>query len=95
MAQEAARCLSTAVAELPADRGFTPFASWLIEGCRIAQPLEPLMGSRVQMPNALTPRSLLSVQGHLQIGGQSILVGAPALLGGPGEAASLLIHPVF
>lgn len=95
LAREAARCLSMAVAELPSAGGFAPFTSWLIEGCRIAQPLEPLMGSRIEVPDDLAAGALVSVQGHLRIGGQSILVGAPALLGAYNEAASLLIHPVF
>ena len=93
--QEATQCLSTAVAGLPGDRGFAPFASWLIEGCRVAQPLEPLMGSRIESPTAPRPGALLSVQAQVQVGSQAILVGAPALLGSAGEAASLLIHPVF
>jgi hypothetical protein len=93
--QEVARCLSTAVAGLPSDRGFVPFASWLVEGCRIAQPLEALLGSRVQMPTAPPPGALVSVQAQVQLGKEAILAGAPALLGSAGEAASLLIHPVF
>jgi hypothetical protein len=31
----------------------------------------------------------------LELGGRPVLLGAPALLGSPGEAASLLVHPVF
>src|SRR5262249_8840862 len=91
----ATRCPSTAAAGVPTDSGFGPFVSWLIEGCRVAQPLEPLLGSRVQKPSAPAPGALVSVQGQVQLGNQTILVGAPALLGSPGEAASLLIHPVF
>jgi hypothetical protein len=92
---EAARCLSNAVAELPSDRGFAGFASWLIEGCRIAQPLEALSGSRMAASPPIPPGTLVSVQARLEVAGQPVLVGAPALLGSPGEAASLLIHPVF
>jgi creatinase/prolidase-like protein len=95
LAEEAARCLAAAVAQLPGDRGFAGFTSWLVEGCRVAQPLEPLLGSRVNAPNPIPSRALVSVQARLQLGGQPVLVGAPALLGLPGEAASLLIHPVF
>jgi Xaa-Pro aminopeptidase len=93
--QEATRSLSTAVAGLPDDRGFAPFASWLIEGCRVAQPLETLLGSRIEVPTAPFPGALVSVQVQVQVGSQATLVGAPALLGSAGEAASLLIHPVF
>jgi hypothetical protein len=96
LAEEAARCLAAAVAKLPSDHGFAGFTSWLVEGCRIAQPLEPLAGSRINVQkNPIPSRALVSVQGRLELGGRSVLVGAPALLGLPGEAASLLIHPVF
>jgi hypothetical protein len=95
VAEEAARFLAAAVARLPSARGFAGFASWLVEGCRIAQPLEPLLGSRLDQPSPIPARALVSVQGRLELGGQPVLVGAPALLGSPGEAASLLIHPVF
>jgi hypothetical protein len=95
LAGEAARCLAAAVAQLPSARGFAGFPSWLVEGCRIAQPLAPLLGSRVNQPSPIPPRALVSVQGRLELGGQPVLVGAPALLGSPGEAASLLIHPVY
>ena len=44
------RAFAAAVAELPGAHGFAGFSSWLVEGCRIAQPLEPLMGSRVAAP---------------------------------------------
>ena len=89
------RSLAAAAALLPSDRGFAGFASWLIEGCRVAQPLEPLMGSRIPAPIPIPSRALVSVQGRLQIGDHAVLVGAPALLGLAGEAASLLVHPVL
>jgi Creatinase/Prolidase N-terminal domain len=96
LVEEAARCLAAAVAPLPSDHGFAGFTSWLVEGCRVAQPLEPLLGSRVSVQkNPIASRALVSVQGRLQLGGQPVLVGAPALLGLPAETASLLIHPVF
>jgi hypothetical protein len=95
LVEEAGRCLTAAVASLPSDHGFAGFTCWLVEGCRIAQPLEPLRGSRINEPNPIPSRSLVCVQGRLQLGSQPVLVGAPALLGLPGEAASLLIHPVF
>jgi hypothetical protein len=93
--EEGARRLAAAVALLPDPSGFAGFSSWLIEGCRIAQPLEPLAGTRIPARNALTPGALVSVQGGLELDGVPVLVGAPALLGAPGDAASLLVHPVF
>ena len=62
----AAARLAAAVAALPSEHGFAGFSSWLVEGCRIAQPLEPLMGSRVTAPNPPAPGALVSVQASLQ-----------------------------
>jgi len=92
--EEAAARLAAAVAKLPSADGFAGFSSWLVEGCRIAQPLEPLMGSRVPTAHALAPSALVSVQAAFEIEGRPLLVGAPALVGRPGEAASLLV-PLF
>lgn len=94
--REAAARFAQAVAQLPSGRGFVSgFASWLVEGCRIAQPLEPLLGSRLAAANPPLPGSLVSVQGTLAIDGHTVPVGAPALLGAHGEAASLLVNPLF
>ena len=90
---EAAARLATAVAELPSARGFAALSSWLVEGCRIAQPLEPLMGSRVSEPRPPLPRALVSVQASLEIDGAPLLIGAPALIGKDSEPASLLVQP--
>lgn len=85
-----------AVAQLPSDRGFTSgFSSWLVEGCRMAQPLEALMGSRLAAPNPPPPGALVSVSGTLAIDGQAVPIGAPALIGGDGRASSLLIDPLY
>lgn len=89
---EAATRFAAAVAQLPSERGFAGFSSWLVEGCRIAQPLEPLMGSRVADANPPPPRALVSVQACLELDGRPVLCGAPALLGGRGEAAGLLVQ---
>jgi hypothetical protein len=89
--REAAARLAAAVAELPSGRGFAGFSSWLVEGCRVAQPLEPLLGSRVTEPNPPAPGALVSVQASTDADGRTILLGAPALLGERGEAASLLV----
>ena len=87
---DAAARLAAAVAELPSPRGFASLSSWLVEGCRIAQPLEPLMGSRVSEPRPPPPRALVSVQASFEIDSRPVLVGAPALVGGRGEASALL-----
>jgi hypothetical protein len=91
----AAARLAEAVAQLPGERGFSGFGSWLVEGCRIAQPLQPLLGSRLDHADPPLPGALVSVQGVVAIDGQTVAVGAPALLGADGEAASLLIDPRF
>jgi hypothetical protein len=87
--------LADAVAQLPSDRGFAGFDTWLVEGCRMAQPLEPLMGSRLDRASPPPAGALVSVQGTITVDGQAVAVGAPALLGADGEAASLLIDPLF
>jgi len=91
--EPAAAQLAQAVAELPSERGFAGVSSWLVEGCRIAQPLAPLMGSRIAEPTPPVPGALVSVQASLNIDGRPVLVGAPALIGRRGEAASLLVRP--
>lgn len=93
--QTAAARFAQAVAQLPGDRGFNGFASWLVEGCTMTQPLEPLMGSRVDARSPPAPGALVSVQGNVEVDGRGVLVGAPVLLGQRGEAASLLLAPVF
>jgi hypothetical protein len=88
---EAAARFAAAVAGLPSERGFAGASSWLVEGCRIAQPLAPLMGSRVSEPTPLNAGALVSVQATLNVDGRPVLLGAPALIGRRGEAASLLV----
>jgi hypothetical protein len=95
MMQTAAARLAEAISQLPSDRGFADFDSWLVEGCRMAQPLEPLMGSRMKTTHLPPPGALVSVLGTLTIDGAAVPVGAPALLGHEGEAAGLLIDPQF
>ena len=91
--EEAAVRFAAAVAELPSERGFAGAASWLVEGCRIAQPLEPLLGSRVAEPITPAAGTLVSVQATIDVDGRPVLLGAPALIGRRGEAASLLVRP--
>jgi len=93
--RQASMEFAQAVAQLPSDRGFAGFRSWLVEGCRTAQPLDPLMGSRVDPPTPPPPGALVSVQGALAIDGRTVLVGAPALVGAPDEASSLLVDPSY
>jgi hypothetical protein len=95
LTERAAAQFAQAVAQLPSDRGFAGFSSFLIEGCRMAQPLEPLMGSRLNAAVPPPPGALVSVQGTLAVGRQTVPVGAPVLLGASGEAASLLIDPLY
>jgi Xaa-Pro aminopeptidase len=92
--ESAAARLAAAVAELPSARGFAGLSSWLVEGCRIAQPLEPLMGSRIADAATPAPGGLVTVQVTIDVNDISpVPIGAPALIGRRGEAASLLIQP--
>jgi hypothetical protein len=95
IAQEAAARFSQAVALLPSDRGFTGFRSWLVEGCRMAQPLDPLIGSRLGEGHPPLPGALVSVQAALAVGGQTVLLGAAALIGQSGQASSLIADPLY
>ena len=95
IARKAVACFAQAVAQLPADRGFAGFTSWLVEGCRLTQPLDPLTGSRLGAANPPSSGTLVSVQGLITIDGHTVPVGAPALFGAQGEAASLLIDPSY
>ena len=95
IAQEAAARFAQAVSSLPSDRGFSGFRSWLVEGCRMAQPLDPLIGSRLGEGHLPLPGGLVSVQAALAVDGQTVLLGAPALIGQPGEASSLIADPLY
>jgi len=94
LSRRATEQFAEAVAGLPSDSGFSGAASWLVEGCRLAQPLDAVMGSRVTPPQTPMP-TLVSVQARFEIDGEPVLVGAPALIGERFEAASLLVHPMF
>ena len=91
--QQALIEFAKAVAQLPSNRGFSGFQSWLVEGCRMTQPLEPLLGSRLGPSAPTRLETLVSVQGALAIDGRTVLVGAPALIGADGETTSLLGEP--
>ncbi len=94
MVHEATARFAQAVAALPSGRGFAGFGSWLVEGCRLTQSLDPLMGSRLDGHAAPPPGALVSVQAALARDGGTVLLGAPALIGQPGEAASLIVDPL-
>lgn len=92
---KAAAQLSEAVALLPSDRGFAQFTSFVVEGCRMTQPLEALMGSRLESADLPAAGALVSVQAIVSIDGASVPVGAPALIGANGAAGSLLAAPLW
>lgn len=88
--RDAGARFTEAVASLPSERGLAQFASWLVEGCRLTQPLEPLMGSRIKSSHPPVLGMLVSVQARVDIDGAPVLVGAPALIGG-----IPLVSPIF
>ena len=91
----AADRLAAAAAGLPGGNGFKEFPAWLVEGCRVAQPLEPLMGSKIGEPLPPAAGTVVSVQATMTVDGQPLVLGAPALIGGDGQPSSLLVAPVF
>ena len=95
IAREAAARFAQAGALLPSDRGFAGFRSWLVEGCRMTQPLDPLIGSRLGQGHPPLPGALVSVQAALAVDSQTVLLGAPALIGQPGAASSLIADPLY
>ncbi len=88
-AREAVARFAAAVGGLPGTRGFADFDAWLVEGCRLAQPLEPLMGSRIAPPHPPPVGMLVSAEGCITIAGTPVLIGAPALVGGDLRVAPL------
>jgi hypothetical protein len=90
-AEAAAMAFAAAVAQLPSDRALSQFTSFVVEGCRLAQPLEAQMGSRVAEPRPPIAGAVVSVQACIEIDGQPILLGAPVLLGAPDETASVFV----
>jgi hypothetical protein len=89
VSEAAEAVFANAVARLPSDRALSQFASFLVEGCRIAQPLEALMGSRVAAPRAPVAGAVVSVQASIEVEGRPVLLAAPALVGASGETASI------
>lgn len=80
--------LAAAAKGLPEPQGFAGFASWLVEGCRLTHPLEPVLGSGI-MGSGISSGMLISVQGGLDMGGTPVLIGAPMLASG-----DLLVDPI-
>ncbi len=71
------------------------FASWLVEGCRTIQPLEPLAGSMLPDRLAIAPGAYVSVQATIDTPHGPVLVGAPVLVARAGEASALMVSPQF
>jgi hypothetical protein len=90
MAEAAAASFADAVRGLPSGRGFADFGAWLVEGCRLSQPLETLIGSRVAATQPLAPGMIVSVQAQLEVDAMPVLIGAPAVVG-----QGLLAEPVI
>jgi hypothetical protein len=95
IARDAANRFAAAAAHLPGAQGFAGMASWLVEGCRVAQPLEALMGTRIAEPRPPAPGAVVSVQACIEQDGEPVLLAAPAFLGAAGEPAAFLVPPVF
>jgi hypothetical protein len=93
--RDASDRFAAAVALLPDTSGFAGMRSWLVEGCRVAQPLEALMGSAIAEPRQPPAGAVVSVQACLEADGEAILLGAAAVLGAHGEPAALLLPPLY
>lgn len=91
----AAEHFAAAVARLPSEEGFDGFRSWLIEGCKLAQPLDPLLGSAFDEKRPVAPGSLVTAQAVIEIEGSKVALAAPVLVGAPGFPSSFLVPPVF
>ncbi len=95
LARQGVERFAAAVASLPDKSNLAGMASWLVEGCRVANPLEALAGSRMASPRALAPGMVVSVQAALEIDRAPIVLAAPALIGAAGVPAALLVPPLF
>ena len=89
VSDDAEAAFADAVSLLPSDRALSRFSTFLVEGCRIAQPLEALMGSRIAAPCSPVAGMVVSVQACIELDGRPVLIAAPALVGASGEAASI------
>jgi hypothetical protein len=86
---KAQAAFADAIALLPSERALSQFCTFLVEGCRIAQPLEALIGSKVLRPRPPAPGAVVSIQARIEVNGPPVLIAAPALVGAPGETASI------
>jgi hypothetical protein len=86
---------AAAVAQLPSLDGFRGFASWSIEGCRLAQPLDVFAAPSMTSPRSILPGALLTAQAVIAVDGNKIPIAAPVLTGAAGFPATLLVAPVF
>ena len=89
VSDDAEAAFADAVARLPSDCALSQFSAFLVEGHRIAQPLEPLIGSGVAAPRPPVAGAVVSVQARIEADGRPVLLGAPALVGASGEVASI------
>jgi hypothetical protein len=92
---DAEAVFADAVARLPSDCALSQFPFFVVEGRRIAQPLEALMGSGIVTPRPPAPGAVVSVQARIAADGRSFVLGAPALIGASGEAASIFQSSIF
>lgn len=95
LSDRAAEAFAAAVARLPDTGGFAGSPSWLIEGCRTAQPLDPIMGATVDAQRAPAPLSVATAQAIVVIDDRPVAIASPILLGTAGYPASLLVTPIF
>src|SRR6185437_6389349 len=61
-AADATARFAAAAALLPSLDGFRDFASWSIEGCRLAQPLDVIAAPSMASPRPIAPGSLVTAQ---------------------------------
>lgn len=84
---------AAAVAELPKLDKLVALRSYLVEGARTAQPLEPLAGSAVPHAQTIPPGAQVTVQASVVIDGVPVLLGAPVLAGDAGKPGTFLVPP--
>jgi len=95
LTDRAAELFAAAVATLPSSDGFKGFKTWLVEGCRLAQPLDPLLGSRIEAPRTLAPGTIVTAQAVIELDRHRIAIAAPVLVGTDGSPSSVLVPPAF
>jgi hypothetical protein len=91
----AVKDFAAAVARLPQTGALDGFASFLVESSRTTTPLEPLTGTMLDTKYAIEAGTIVTVQAAIETNGRVIMVGAPVLIGEPGEPSSALVAPDF